>query len=134
MLPTDVDVGVLLNSDTFSIEDKDVLVERLNAEVDLRTDADVVAYAGVPGEPPPPDVLIQIAQSLLPVAEVYVNVLSTLISDTVKSAFARLGEPESEARFTVSKMDEDGGISGEVSGETTDPEVIKELVRQLGQD
>jgi hypothetical protein len=134
MLSPGMDVRIDLNSDTFGLADKDELAERLRAETDLRIESDVAAYAGVEGGPLPPDVVIYILYTLVPVADIYANVLASAIWDRVKAALARQGKDGSGVTFSLVEMDDDGNMRREVSGETRDPEAIKELIRQFDRD
>ena len=89
MLSPGMDVRIDLNSDTFIPDDKDELAKQLRAETDLRIETDVPAYAGVEGGPLPPDVMIYILHTLIPVADIYASVLASAIWDRVKAALAR---------------------------------------------
>lgn len=132
MLSPNMDVRIDLNSDTFTPTDKDELAEQLSTETDLRIESDVAAYAGVAGEPPPPDVMLYILHSLIPVADIYANVLASAIWDRVKAALERQGKDDSGVTFSLVEMDDDGNMRRKISGETRDPEAIKELIRQFG--
>ena len=134
MLPPDTDIKIDLNSDTFTPADKDELVEQLRTETDLRIESDVAAYAGVEGGPLPPDVALYFLHTLIPVADMYANVLASVIWDRVKSALARQGKDESGVTFSLVETDDDGSIRRELSGETRNSEAIKELIRQFGRD
>lgn len=134
MLSPDMDIRIDLNSDTFIPADKDELTEQLSTETDLRIESDVAAYAGVEGGPPPPDVMLYILHSLIPVADIYANVLASAIWDRVKAALLRQGRDEPGVTFNLVETDEDGNIRRELRGETRDPEAIKELIRQFGKD
>ncbi len=134
MLSPGMDVRIDLNSDTFGLADKDELAEQIRAETDLRIESDVAAYSGVAGEPPPPDVVVYILHTLIPGADIYANVLASAIWDRVKAALARQGKDESGVTFSLVETDDDGSIRRELSGETRDPEAIKELIRQFGTD
>lgn len=134
MLSPDMDVRIDLNSDTFIPADKDELAEQLRAETGLRIESDVAAYAGVEGGPLPPDVALYILHTLFPLADVYANVLASVIVDKVKSAFGRQGKTGTQATFSVMKLDDEGRILREVRGETDDPEIIKDLIRQANEE
>jgi hypothetical protein len=129
MLSQDMDVRIDLNSDTFIPADKDELAEQLSTETDLRIESDVAAYAGIEGGPLPPDVAIYILYTLVPVADIYANVLASAIWDRVRSAFVRQGKDPSGVTFSMVEMDDDGNLRREIRGETADPEAIKELIR-----
>lgn len=134
MLSPDMDIRIDLNSDTFIPADKDELAEQLTTETDLRIESDVAAYSGVIGEPPPADVVVYILHTLIPVADIYANVLASAIWDRVKAALARQGKDESGVTFHLVETDEDGSIRRELRGETRDSEAIRELIRQFGKD
>jgi len=134
MLSPDMDIRIDLNSDTFIPADKDELAEQLSTETDLRIESDVAAYAGVEGGPLPPDVALYILHSLFPIADVYANVLASVIADKVKSAFGRQGKIGTQATFSVMKLDDEGRILREVRGETDDPEIIKDLIQQANKE
>lgn len=134
MLSPDADVRIDLNSDTFEPADKDELAEQLRDEIDLRIESDVAAYSGVAGEPPPADVIVYILHALIPVADIYANVLASAIWDRVQSALARQSRDESGVTFHLVETDEDGSIRRELRGETRDLEAIRELIRQFGKD
>jgi hypothetical protein len=129
------DISIDLNSDTFVPADGQELGARLRAETDLLVQSEVVGYAIVEGGPPPPDVVIYIIYTLAPLAkDIYVNLLSSALWDTVKGAFERQGKADSEATFSVLKVDEEGRILREVTGRTSDPEIIKDLIRQASEE
>ncbi len=133
--PQPADIRIDLHSDTFVLEDKDVLTERLSAETDLRVESEVAAYADVAGEPPPADVVIYVLHTLIPIADVYKNVLASAIWDLVKTAFARRGEDEpGVTTVDLVEVEEDGSFRRELRIEAQDPETIKELMREFGED
>lgn len=134
MLSPDMDVRIDLNSDTFIPADKDELAEQLSTETDLRIESDVAAYGGIEGGPLPPDVAIYILHTLIPVADVYANVLASAIWDRVKAALVRQGKDDSGVTFSLVETDDDGNMRRELRGETRDPEAIRELIRQFGKD
>jgi len=129
------DISIDLNSDTFIPADSQELAERLRAETDLRVQIDVTAYASVEGFPLPPDVALYILYTLTPlVADVYLNVLSSALWDAIKAAFSRQGKVDSDVTFSIVSMGEDGNVLREVRGQTSDPEIIKDLIRQARED
>ncbi len=115
------------------VEDKGAIAERLRAETDLQADSDVLAYAGTPGEPPPPDVVLYLLHTLIPVADIYANVLASAICDRVRSAFGRRGRDDG-VTFRLVEADDDENPRRELRGETRNPEAIAELIRQFGKD
>jgi hypothetical protein len=68
------------------------------------------------------------------VSDVYLNVLSSALYDAIGAAFSRQGKADSEATFSFVKTNEEGQMLGEVSGRTTDPEMIKELLSRLADE
>lgn len=128
------DISIDLNSDTFVLADSQELAEHLRSETDLQVNSDVAAYSGVEGGPLPPDVAIYILYTLAPLADVYANVLSSALWDAAKAAFARQGRGDSEATFSVLKVDEEGRILREVRGQTSDSEIIKDLIHQASEE
>ena len=128
------DVRIDLNSDTFGLADKDEVAERLRAGTDLRVESEVAAYAGVEGGPAPPDLAIYILYTLVPVADIYANVLATVLVDAVKTAFSRQGKSASQATYSLLKVDEEGRILRDFRVETDDPELIRDLIRQMSEE
>jgi hypothetical protein len=128
-------ITIDLNSDTFVPADSQELAERLRAETDLLVQSEVAAYATVEGFPLPPDVALYILHTLAPLAAgVYLNVLSSALWDTVKAAFSRQGKDISEVTFSIVKVDEEGQMIHEVSGRTSDPDLIKDLIRRASEE
>ena len=135
MLLQDADIYIGLNSDTFTIPDGQVLGEQLRAETDLRIKSGTWAASTAPGGPPPPDALIYLLYTIAPLlTDVYLNVLSSALWDTMKAAFLRQRKEDSEATFTIVKMDENGRTLRTVRGRTDDREIIKDLIRQALKD
>jgi hypothetical protein len=129
------DISIDLNVDTFIPADSQELAERLRAETDLRVQSEVVGYTYIEGFPPPPDVVLYFVDTLTPlVVDVYLNVLASAIWDAMKATLSRQGKVGSEATFSAIKRDKDGNILLEVSGQTSDPEIIKDLIRQASED
>lgn len=88
------DMRIDRNSDTFLPEAGIALAERLHAETDLIIESEVPAYLGIDGEPPTQDVVIYVLHHLIPLADLYKNVLASAIWDLIKAAFARRGAEE----------------------------------------
>jgi hypothetical protein len=63
-------------------------------------------------------------------SEIYAGLLSAMIWDKVKSAHARLQSGRSKASLWVRKEGEDGRTLKEVIVVTSDPEIIKDMIRQ----
>jgi hypothetical protein len=78
--------------------------------------------------------MIYILHTLIPVADIYANVLASAIWDRVKATLARQGKDESGVTFHLVETDDDGSIRRELSGETRNPEAIKKLICQFGRD
>jgi len=129
------DIVIDLNSDTFNWVDSQELEERLRAETDLRIESTIAAYVSVAGEPPPPDVVIYLLYTIAPLAtSVFVNVLSSALWEAMKAAFSRQRKEDSEATFSIVKKDENGQTLRVVSGQTSDREIIEDLIRQALED
>ena len=129
------DISIDLNSDTFIPADSQELAERLRAETDLRIESTIAAYVSVAGEPPPPDVVIYLLYTIAPLAtSVFVNVLSSALWEAMKAAFSRQRKEDSEATFSIVKKDENGQTLRVVSGQTSDREIIEDLIRQALED
>jgi hypothetical protein len=126
-------VEIDLNSDLFSPSDSEALMERLRSESDLRVRSDVAAYATVDGSLPP-DVILNVLYTVVPVADLYAGILASALWDAAKGALKRQNRADSEVSFSVVKRDANGRILGEVSGRTSDPDTIKQLIRQVGEN
>lgn len=134
MLSPGMNTRIDLNSDTFEPADKDDLADQLRDETDSRIESDVAACSGVIGEPPPAGVAVYILHTLVPVADLYADVLAPAIWDRANAALARQGKDDSGATFHLVETADDGSIRRELRGETQNPEAIKELIRQFGRD
>jgi hypothetical protein len=135
MLLQDADIYIGLNFDTFTLPDSQELGEQLRAETDLRIKSGTWAASTAPGGAPPPDVLIYLLYTIAPLlTDVYLNVLSSGLWDAMKAAFLRQRKEDSEATFSIVKMDEKGRTLRTVSGRTDDREIIKDLIRQALKD
>jgi len=110
------------------------VAERLRSESDLRIESDVVAYGYIEGGLIPPDVAINLLYSLVPLADIYANMLASALYDILKAAASRQGRAHSEATFYVASVDEEGRVLREVSGRTGDREIIKDLIQQVGEN
>ncbi len=124
-------VEIDLNSDLFSLSDSEALMDRLRSESDLRIRSEVAAYATVDGSLPP-DVVLNVLYTVVPVADLYAGILASALWDAAKGALKKQNRADSEVSFSVLKRGADGGILGEVSGRTNDPDTIKQLIRQIG--
>jgi len=127
----DAEISIGLNSDTFILADSQELAERLHAETDLRVKSHLASYASIEA----PDVVLNIIYTLAPLlTDVYLNVVSSALYDAMKAAFSRQGKPDSEATFYLARRDDVGNVVREVRGQTSDREIIKELIRQANED
>ena len=127
----DAEISIGLNSDTFILADSQELAERLHAETDLRVKSHLASYASIEA----PDVVLNIIYTLAPLlTDVYLNVVSSALYDAMKAAFSRQGKPDSEAKFYLARRDDVGNVVREVRGQTSDREIIKELIRQANED
>jgi hypothetical protein len=135
MLLQDADIYIGLNIDTFALPDGQELGERLRAETDLRIKSGTWAASTASGGGPQPDVLIYLLYTVAPLlTDVYLNVLSSALYDVMRAALSRRGEADSEAKFFIATMDDDGNVLREVRGETSDREIIKDLIRRASED
>ena len=135
MLLQDADIYIGLNMDTFGLPDGQELGEQLRAETDLRINSGTWAASTAPGGGPQPDVLIFLLYTVAPLlTDVYLNVLSSALYDAMRAAFSRRGRPDSEATFYISTRDDDGNVLREVTGQTSDREIIKDLIRRASED
>ena len=126
------DISIGLNIDTFTLTDSQALEEYLRAETDLRVKSHNFAADTAPGGTLPTDVVIHL-YTLAPILrDVYLNVLSSALYDVIRAALSRRGRADSEATFYIAMMDEDENVLREVRGQTSDREVIKDLIRQAG--
>jgi len=127
----DAEISIGLNSDTFILADSQELAERLHAETDLRVKSHLASYASIEA----PDVVLNIIYTLAPLlTDVYLNVVSSALYDAMKAAFSRQGKPDSEATFYIARRDDVGNVVREVRGQTSDREIIKELIRPANED
>jgi hypothetical protein len=135
MLLRDADIYIGFNFDTFPLPDGQELGEQLRAETDLRIKSGTWIASTAPGGAPPTDVLIYLLYTVAPLlTDVYLNVLSSALWDTMKATFLRQRKENSEATFSIVKMDEKGRTLRTVRGRTDDREVIKDLIRQALED
>ena len=127
------DLNITLNSSLFVPDDAEMTTERLREETDLRVEVGVEPYYSE-GSPLPPDVILNILYTLVPLGDLYAGVISSMLSDAVKAALLRQGRGESNVTFTLRKVDEEGHVLHAVAGRTQDPEIIKELIRKVSED
>ena len=59
--------------------------------------------------------------------------LASILWDAVKAALSRQGRGKAEAKFLVATINEEGRVVHVVSGSTSDPEFIKDLVRRASE-
>jgi hypothetical protein len=128
--PQDSDIIIDLSSWEFTEANSQELAEGLRAETGFRVESGLFDYYSE-GTPYPPEVILEIIYTLFPLKDIYVNMLSSMLWDKVKAAKARLPrEYPSEASFFVRKVDEDGRTIKQVAGVTSDPEIIKDMIRR----
>ncbi len=132
--PQDADIIVDLRSDLFVTEDSQELADSLRAETDLRVESGFFDYYSEGSPLPAPEVILGILYTLFPLQDIYAGVLSSVIWDKVKAARARVQGGRSEATFLVCKVDEDGRTLKAVRGVTSDPEIIKDMIRRVDEE
>jgi hypothetical protein len=120
------DIEIKLNSGGFGPADGEVLAERLRTETRLRVESDLFDYYSE-GDPFPPGVILSIFYTLLPLREIYANMLSSMLREAAKATHERSGRRRSRATFFVRKVVEEGRTLKEVRGLTTDPKIIKDI-------
>ena len=126
------EITVNLNSDTFALSDSENIREQLQPQIELRVQSEMVAYATVGGDIPP-DVFIQIIQDILPLSQIYINILSSALYDLLTAARSRQGRGGSEGVFETWATDSNGNPTARARIVTDDPEVIKDLFRQVNE-
>jgi hypothetical protein len=131
--PQDADIIVDLRSGLFVTEDSQELAKRLRAETALRVESGLFSYYSE-GDPFPPEVIVGILNTLFPLQDIYAGVLSSMLWDKARAALARRQGGRSEASFMVRKVDEDGRILKQVRGRTSDPEIIKDMIRRADEE
>ena len=127
------DLKITLNSSLFVLDDAERATEKLRDKTDLRVAVGVEPYYSE-GGPFPPDVILNILYTLVPLGDLYAGIVSSMLSDAVKAALLRRGSGQSKVTFSMSKVDEEGRVLHAVVGRTSDPEIIKELIRQVSED
>lgn len=124
------DVAIELNSDSFIVADSKVVSRRIQAESELNVRSYMYSAAVIEGGPLAADIVLQVAASALPLADVYVNLISSAIYDLLKTARLRQGRGEnSEGIFQVVAGDDIGNITHTARVQTSDPELIKQLMQ-----
>ena len=131
--PGDSDITIDLNSGVFVTEDSRELAESLRAETGLRVESGLFDYYSE-GDPFPPEVILAIVYTLFPLREIYANMLTEILVDKARATRGRIPGMRSGVVFLVRKVDEDGRRIKDVRGYTTDPEIIKELIRLAGEE
>ena len=127
------EITVNLNSDTFALSDSDNIRDQLQPQIGVRVQSEVVAYATVGGDLPPPDVFLQIVQDVLPLSQIYINIISSALYDLLTAAHSRQGRGDSEGVFEAWATDSNGNPTARARIVTDDPEVIKDLFRQINE-
>ncbi len=131
--PQDADIIVDLNSGMFTTADSQELAESLRAETDLRVESGLFDYYSE-GAPFLPEVILGILYTLFPLQDIYAGMLSSMLWDKAKAAHTRLQGERSKASFVVRKLDEEGRTLKEVRGVTSDPEIIKDMIRRADEE
>jgi hypothetical protein len=131
--PQDSDITVDLISGLFVTEDSQELAESLRAKTDLQVESGLFDYYSE-GDPFPPEVILGILYTLFPLKDIYAGVLSSMLWEKAKEAHARHQGGRSKATFLVRKVDEDGRTLKEVGGVTSDPEIIKDMIRRANEE
>lgn len=124
-------IEVLLEGNTFTERDAEKVAARLGPEFDAHVGR--VAYSPLPGGPPP-DVALELLASTLPLASIYVNLLSSAIYDLLKAFATNTGKPETEAMLTITVMVDDGNEVRNFTGKTTDPEIAERWLQTLNDE
>lgn len=127
------DLDIKLNSSLFVLDDAERATQRLRDETDLRVEVGVEPYYSE-GSPIPPDIILSILYTLVPLGDLYAGIISSMLSDALKAALLRQGRGESNVTFSMRKVDKEGRVLHTFVGRTRDPEIIKELIRKVSED
>lgn len=82
--------------------------------------------------PVEPHVIVEVMGAVLPLADIYVGVISAALYDAVRSALPGARRENTDVRFEVLLKDGDGRTVGYAEGRTSAEEVVKELLRRGG--
>lgn len=126
------EITIDLNSDTFVLSDSENIREQLRSQVELRVQSEISAYGTVDGGIIP-DVFIQVVQDVLPLTQIYINILSSALYDLLTAARSRQGRGGSEGVFEAWATDSHGEPTIRARVVTDDPEIIKDLFRQVNE-
>lgn len=124
-------IAVELNSDSFALPDSKEINERLGTQLQVESYmfSDVIVEGGLPS----PDVILQIIASSLPLADIYVNLVSSALYDVLMTARLRQGKRGSKGIFAITARNEDGQITHSARVETDDPKLIEQLMREANE-
>jgi hypothetical protein len=79
---------VELDSGTFDLSDQEAIDERLRSRIPLEIESGLANYT-FPIDAIPHNVLVKIAQNVLPLKELYAGILATLLYDWFKAALSK---------------------------------------------
>ena len=127
------EITVNLNSDTFALSDSDNIRDQLQPQIGVRVQSEVVAYATVGGDLPPPDVFLQIVQDVLPLSQIYINIISPALYDLLTATHSRQGRGASEGVFEAWATDSNGNRTARARVVTDDRGGMKDLFAQLNE-
>jgi hypothetical protein len=94
---------VELNSGTFDPSDQEAIDERLRSRIPLEIESGLANYI-FPIDAIPHDVLVKIAQNVLPLKELYAGILATLLYDRFKAASSKGRDERSEGVFEGGRL------------------------------
>lgn len=127
------EIAIDLNSESlFTLADSGRIEKQLQQQIDLRVKSQVFAAVTVDGGIPP-DVFIQVVQSALPLSQIVINIVSSALYDLLKAAPQKEEEGVSQGIFETWATDSNGEPTARARVETNDPEVIKDLFRQINE-
>jgi hypothetical protein len=126
------EVTISLDAHLFTEDDREALDERL--ETRFRVESDLVAYAYVPspGELPPPEVFVQVLNSVLPLRDVALSLFSAALYDLLKAYASREGREDVKVTYEVEAIDEDENpMHHRVLAEVSDLDDIERLIKMV---
>ena len=118
----------------FTEDDRQALEECL--EIRFRVESDLAAYAYVPtpGELPPPEGFVQVLDSVLPLRDVALSLVSAALYDLLKAYASREGREDVKVTYEVQAIDEDHNRTHHrVQAEVSDLDDIERLIK-IGND
>jgi hypothetical protein len=116
----------------FTEDDRQALEERL--EIRFRVESDLAAYAYVPtpGELPPPEVFVQVLNSVLPLRDVALSLVSAALYDLLRAYASREGREDVKVTYEVQAIDEDHNpMHHRVQAEVSDLDDIERLIKMV---